>query len=188
MLFRSSKINSTLTKQNRLELVEYFKAGIKDSVVNIFKGRSTLLKLDTINQQLIVQTSNNSVLEMKLINLKNEKLIIGIIKTISSSAVMSSVKFYDTAWNVVPLQFTMPKSIAWLKNDVLPTLEIDNKWITTLLQKSVVYLSFDTASSNIIAKNGAMDLMDESTKKLITPLLKSEPIVYKLEGQSWIAK
>jgi len=181
-------VNATLSKQNRLEMLEYYKHGMKDSVDNKFKGKSVLIKLDSINQHIIAQTTNNSLLEIKILKASNGSPMIGVIKTIKGTAPLSNINFYDTAWHKLPLNFEMPKSIMWLKSDTADNTVIDKKWLNAMLQKSYVSLSFESAMPYIQATNNTPALLDEYTSKQIIPILNPYPITYILEGEKWMVK
>ena len=70
-------LNPTLSKQNRLELLEYYKAGQGDSVTNRYGNQARLLAYDSISQSIVVKNTiiakNNS---MEFISEIDRKLIL----------------------------------------------------------------------------------------------------------------
>jgi len=107
-------LNPTLSKQNRMELLEYHKAASGDSIANRFGNMAYLLSLDTISNYRLVKNTSNSTFEMLLIAVNDSVQSIGIIRTICGPICQSSVEFYDTAWHQIPLQFNAPKAVDWL--------------------------------------------------------------------------
>lgn len=180
--------NPTLSKQNRLELLEYHKARQGDSIDNRFGNKAYLSVLDTLKQFIVVKNSPNSTFEMKLLKLENQVPAIGIIRTVCAPVCQSKVEFYDTAWNLIPLQFTMPKAVEWINESALTTETIDRKWLENLLENSFITLSFDAVNQEIISKNNSLDFVNDIDRKLVAPLLFDKKRSYKLDGNSWILK
>ena len=179
-------LNPTLSKQNRMELIEYHKAQQSDSIANRFGNQTHLLSLDSLNERIVVKNTPNSIFEMKILNLEDSTLIIGIIRTICGPVCRSNVEFYDTAWNLIPIQFAMPKSIEWLDEKNIPSDKIDINWVKNLMEVSFVSLSFSTENQLIIAKNNIQDFLSEDDKKSVLPYVTDKPILFKLKGRVWV--
>ena len=181
-------LNPTLSSQNRLELLEYYKAHQTDTTLNRYGNQVMLLVLDTLNKRLVVRNTPNSTFEMKVNYLKDSIPYIGIIRTICAPVCQSTIEFYDTAWNVIPLQFTMPKAILWLNESGNSTDMIDQNWVKKSLETGFVTLNFSTANNEIIAKNNTLDFLSEADRKIIKPLIADKPIIYNLQNQIWTQK
>jgi len=179
-------LNPTLSKQNRLELLEYHKAGQGDSITNRFGNKSFLLSMDTINQLVVVKSTASSTLEMKVLNLSDNTPSIGIIRTVCGPICQSMVEFYDTAWLAIPIQFNMPKATDWLDDTNSIPENVDRQWVLNILENSFISLSFQPASGMIIAKNNSLEFIGEVDRKLIEPLMKDKPLLFLLEGRKWV--
>jgi len=182
------RLNPTLSKQNRLELLEYYKAGQTDSITNRYGNHVRLLSVDTLNQMLVVKNTPISTFEMKVFKLNNESLAIGIIRTACGTICQSSIEFYDTAWNQVPLKFTMPKAIDWVNKDSLAAKNVDRQWVENVLENSFISLSFVADAKQIKVKNNSQEFMSAADRKIISPILKEKTLFYELEGQIWLRK
>jgi hypothetical protein len=180
------RLNPTLSKQNRLELIEYHKAKQGDSVANRFGNQAHVQLFDTIRQCLVVRNSPVSIFEMKLINMPDNSIVIGMINTICSPVCQSSIEFYDTAWAKIPVKFTMPKSINWLDKTKLEAADVDSVWIKNLLKTSFISLSFSKTENIIEAKNCTTDFLSDEDRKQILPLFSEKTFRYKLQGLQWI--
>ena len=179
-------LNPTLSSQNRLELLEYHKVHQSDSTANRFGNQAYLLVMDTLNERIVVKNTPTSTFEMKINYLKDSIPYIGIIKTVCAPICQSTVDFYDTAWNVIPLQFLMPKAHEWLIDKDIPTDKIDSDWVRKTLGMSFVTLSFANESNVILAKNNTLDFMTNSDRSLIKPFINDSIFHYKLEKLKWI--
>jgi hypothetical protein len=178
-------LNPTLTKQNRLELLEYHKAGQGDSVINRFGNESTLLSLDTLNQQILVKNTPSSTFEMKMLTLEDSTKAIGIIRTVCAPVCQSSVEMYDTAWNSIPVQFSMPKAIEWLDLKSVPSDKIDIQWAQNLMGVGFISLHFSAKGQLIEAKNNTLDFLSAEDRKVIVPYVSDKILTFALKGRSW---
>jgi len=179
-------LHPTLSKQNRLELIEYHKAGKGDSIANRFENMAYLVSIDTVSNHLIVKNTASTTFEMKTITLNNNVPAIGIIRTVCGSICQSSVEFYDTAWHLLPIQFTMPKAIKWVNEEIYSTSTLDKVWINNILQTSFISLNFDKTKPIIVAKNNSLDFLCETDRDIISPLINNKLLTFKLVGLNWV--
>lgn len=179
-------LNPTLSKQNRLELLEYYKAGQGDSVTNRYGNQARLVAFDSINQSLVVKNTTNSIFEMKMLDLVDSKKIIGVIYTVCAPICQSYIQFYDTAWNPIPIQFTMPQAIEWLNKDSLENKNLDTQWVGKVLENSFIKFTFDATKNSIIAHNNSLEFMNEIDRKLFQSLMDDKPNVYILNQRTWV--
>lgn len=180
------KLNPTLSKQNRLELLEYYKAGQGDSVANRFGNFVYISIFDTIQQVVKVKNTSVSTFEMKLFRLEDNTPVVGIISTVCAKVCQSSLQFYDTAWNVVPLKFQMPKAVEWLKDDSLIQTNIDKEWIKNQLATSFISLDFTSDKNAIVAKNNTFQFLSEEDRKQVEPFVTDKSFVYNLKDRTWV--
>lgn len=179
-------LNPTISGENRLELLEYHKVHQSDSVANRFGNQAHLIKMDTLNQRIIVKNTANSTFEMKL-NLQEDSVpYIGIIRTVCAPVCLSAIEFYDTAWNIIPMQFTMPKAIEWVNLNVIPADKIDLDWLKNLLEISFISLDFSAENNRITATNNTLAFLSETDRKLIQPYVADHVISYTLKGRTWV--
>jgi hypothetical protein len=179
-------LNPTLSKQNRLELLEYHKAHQSNSTVNRIGNQAHLLALDSLNNRILVRNTPSSTFEMKAFKLGNNTTAIGIIRTICAPVCLSNIEFYDTAWNQIPLQFTVPKAIEWITKNDIPTDKVDIQWLKNSLGLSFISLSFSTEGQSIVAKNNTLEFLSDADRKIIAPYVTDKPISFKLKGRTWI--
>jgi len=179
-------LNATLSKRNRLELLEYHKAHQSDSVANRFGNQTHLVSLDSLNQRIVVRNTASSTFEMKILSLEDSTKIIGIIRSVCAPVCLSTVEFYDTAWNAMPIQFTMPKAIEWMDEKSIPTHEIDLQWVRNVMDVSFVSLSFSVQGQSLVAKNNTMDFLSEQDRKLLNPYVVKKTISFSLKNRIWV--
>jgi hypothetical protein len=179
-------LDPTMSKQNRVELVAYFKAHQGDSIKNLFNNKVILTKLDTVYQHLIIKYSSCSTFEMKLIQRPDSLPIVGIIHTICGPVCQSRIEFYDTAWHQLLLEFKMPKSKDWVNASALNQTSLDSSWVKNLLKDSYITLRFEDVTQSIVANCNSLEFLGEEDKKSLSFLLMGRPLVYKLMGRKWV--
>jgi len=180
------KLNPTLSKQNRLELLEYYKVRQGDSITNRFGNKARVLVFDSINRCLIVKSTPSTTFEMQIFNTEVGVPFLGIINTVCAPVCHSNLQFYDTTWNSIPIQFTMPKAIEWLNKDSLDNKNIDKEWVEQQLENTYITLTFDGVNLLIIANNNSLEFMSETDRKLISPFINDKKFIYKLKNKIWM--
>jgi len=170
-------------------MLEYHKAGQGDSIQNVFGNLAYLLTFDTLNNFIAVKNTKSSTFEMKLMKNEQGMPFIGIIRSVCAPICQSSIEFYDTAWNKIPLQFIMPKAIQWVNKEKLAaSTDLDKTWVEKALENTFVSLQFDAKNQFIIATNNSVEFLSVEDRKVISPLLNEQPITFQLRDRAWVQK
>lgn len=91
-------ITPLLTKNNRLDFIDYLEAGQKAEESNKLRGKSAMLKLTA--SRAVIATSKSSTKDFKLLTSPTPQ--IGIITTVQlDSTYTSFVKYYDLNWQLL---------------------------------------------------------------------------------------
>jgi hypothetical protein len=178
-------LNPVLSKQNRLELLEYHKAGQGDSVLNRFGKQSHLVTLDTLNNLLVIKNTASSIFELKIFRWNENEKVFGIIRTLCAPVCHSTVEFYNSGWNSISMQFSAPKTIQWLNEKKISESAIDVVWVKNVLNNNFIELSFSRENDAIIAQNNTLQFLSENERKQISPLLNHKPITFWLINREW---
>ena len=89
-----------MTKNNRLDCIDFYKSNMKPNVENLYGGKSELLKLDD-NYLLLRPTSVSTVAMRKFVPTAGETFIV-VAYTYSSPAKDTDIKFYTMSWKPLP--------------------------------------------------------------------------------------
>lgn len=179
-------LNPTLTRQNKLELLEYAKAKQTDSVANRFGKPTRLLYVDTVSQCVKVQNTPVSVFEMKLFKTMGGDTIIGVIHTVCTPVCHSNVEFYNTDWAPVPLRFAGPKAVRWLDRKKLQEVNTDPVWVENVLATGFISLTFSRNEDAIEARNNTLLFLSDKDRKEIEPLMSDKLLIFRLKGKEWV--
>jgi uncharacterized protein YbcI len=180
-------LSPLVNKKTRVELLEYHKARQNDTIQNVFGGNTVLQVFDTLNNRLVVKNAENSTMEIKVFRQTNKLAFVGLINTVCGSICQSSIQFYDTLWNKIPMEFEFPKAIDWLDKDKLAKApDIDKAWAVNVLENNFISLQFDSVNQSVIATNNSPEFLSEEDRKIILPILNTQPLIYRLVGLRWI--
>ena len=177
-------LNPTISKQNRLELVEYYKANQGDTTQNRFGNKVRILVYDSVQSYLVVKNTAQSIFEMKLFHFAS-KPVIGIIQTVCSPICQSIIQFYDTAWAPVPTKFKIPPVSEWLDSILIQSSDVDAQWIKNALSINFVTLSFSRTGESILAKNNTLQFLSDADRKTIQPYFIDKTLKFQSTGQKW---
>lgn len=91
-----------LTKVNREDCVDFLDSHMKAIVENKLGGKSELQLLT--DNYFLMQLTEASTLQAKLLPLNDSINTLCVVKTITSPIPDSTIRFYDTDWQILPLQ------------------------------------------------------------------------------------
>ena len=169
-----------LDKQQRMEALEYYKAG-SDSIENRFGKQSKVLIFDNVTKHLKIQSSQSSTFEMMIFQPDTTKSpITGIIRTICAPICQSSIMFLDSTWNLIPNTFEIPKANKWIDAEALKQQE-DTTILQNLNYINFVSCSFDANKQEIVVQNHSIDFLSEEEKEKAASFTKKEAIIYPLK-------
>ena len=173
-------LNPVISRQQRVELLEFFKAEMGDSIRNRFGTQTRLLKLDAENNHIVLQNTDISTIEIKLIPHRNDT-IIGFIRTVCSQICQSSISFFNLRWQPrVDISFTFPQAVDWIIPEQLAESNLNSRQVQNILQTGFISLAFDGATNQIIATNNSLQFLDQTNQELIAPLMNNVTLMYRL--------
>ena len=176
-------LNPIVNRQQRFELLEFFKAEMGDSITNRFGTQTRMLVLDTLNNHILVQNTEISTFEMKMIVERNDT-IIGIIRTVCAPICQSTIDFYNTRWEKRnDITVTFPEAVDWINKEKLSESALNPENVRNALSTSFISLSFFIPSPNsriyeINATNNSLEFLDEKERKLLVPLMNDGVLIY----------
>ena len=158
----------------RRDLVDLYKSGKPAILENTMQGKSVLKKLT--DHYLLLQSTESSIVELKLLSLVNNTHIICMIETVYAPVADSRVSFYTTDWQRLPSDdiFT-PVTDEWFRIEPLdPSLQEHFQQLNIFLVK----YSLSDENETLTAEYMTPLLLDDDTRQRLTPLLKLGPKIY----------
>lgn len=162
----------------RKDLVELYKSGKVATLDNTMQGRSTLEKMT--DNYLLLQSTESSTVELKLLPLVNNTYIICMVETVYAPIADSRVSFYSTEWKRLKSGDVFePVTDEWfLKTDIdrssQPFLDVKSR-----LDMCLVQYSLSAENTHLTAVYTTPGYLDDEFQKKATLYLKADPKVYK---------
>lgn len=162
-------------KTLKQELVENFqKNPERDSINNLLGGKARLLNLDTVANNLKIQSTSVSKLEIQLIDRTDGTRIIGIINTVCAPGCSSYIKFYDTEWNELKVSFPKFSIENWVNTS---NNEEQNKQVKNAVRINFLEYTFSSDGKNVIIHNRSKEQLDAKSRKELTGLVDFEKTI-----------
>ena len=158
----------------RKDLVDLYKSGKPAILENTMQGKSVLKKLT--DQYLLLQSTESSTVELKLLSLVNNTHIICMVETVYAPVADSRVSFFTTEWRPLPSDdiFT-PVAEEWFR--------IDNPDETAweyFQQLNIFLVKYSLSDENetLTAEYMTPLFLDDETRQRVKPFLKADPKIY----------
>jgi hypothetical protein len=127
---------SLLSKNNKLDLLDYYNCGQVANVENVYLGR-TILTSKTSNT-LQLETTKVNTIEIMVLTREQGDSIVGVISTINEPVEMSQLQFYTLEGTPLNVNFTLPSVECFLGN---ASLQVKWNKLIPKLQVKATYLS-----------------------------------------------
>ena len=156
----------------RKDLVVLYKSGKTATLENGMLGRSTLQKLTS--DYMLIQSTEHSTVEMKLLPLVNNTLVICLIETVFGPVADSRISFFSTEWEKISLnELFVPVAEDWfLKNDIDCTSpEFED--VMAELNMFLVKYSLCAENANLTAEFTSPQYLSDKVREKALPFLKT---------------
>lgn len=178
-----SMISPVLSAKQRMEMLEYAKANLSDSIKNPFGNWSRVIELDTLQKYICVQHAADTEFQMMLFTTSgapDSVYTIGIIETVCAPICSSTVHFYNPQWNEndasIPHKF---QTANFLDMDLCRTDSVDMDIVQELLTPIFVRAHFNKAERTLVLTNETLNMQSEADQqkyaRYLRPLVVSVP-------------
>lgn len=171
-----------MTKNNRLDCIDFYKSKMKSNVENIYGGKSELLALG--NDYLFIRPTQKSAVAMKRLATSSGDTIIVVVSTYLSPAKESDVVFYSGKWERLSAQKLISppeKGDFYSKSDTCDAARLS--YARAAGEDAFVYAELSENEPVISYGLSLESLMPEDEAK-VTPYLSGK-IVYKWNGKAF---
>ena len=164
-----------LDRARRKELVDLYKSRNPATLSNTMQGKSVLNKLS--DYYLKLQTTEQSVVELKLLPLVNNTFVICMIQTVYGPIADSNVSFYTTEWQrIATKDVFLPVTEDWFwKKDS------DRDVLDVLSQMGIflVKYSLSDEGTTLTAEYMTPTYLDDENQEIVKPFLRTENKTYE---------
>lgn len=164
----------------RKDLIDLYNSGKEARLKNTMNGFSTLKKMTS--DYLLLQVTDRSTVEMKLLPLVNNTNIVCMITTIYGPVPDSQIEFFSTEWeplNVADLYTAIPAD--WYIKEDVDKNSISFIEATTRLDVDLRKLSLSPDNQTLTVEYTTPQYLSKGDRAKVSPYLKEEPKVYTWE-------
>lgn len=164
----------------RKDMIDLYNSGKEARVQNTMTGTSELKKLTA--DYILIQTTERSTLEMKLLPLVNNTHVICMISTVSGPVADSFVDFFTTDWQPLPATdlFDAAAPEWFIKKDAGQTSD-DYISAVSRLDMHLFKYELNPDKLTLTATYTTPLYLSREDRDKLTPFLKAEPKEYKWE-------
>lgn len=164
----------------RKDLIDLYNSGKEAKLKNTMNGFSTLKKLT--DDYLLLQVTDRSTVEMKLLPLVNNTYVVCMITTVYGPVPDSQVEFFTTDWKPLDAaDLYIPVSAEWFIKDDADKSRIAFIEATTRLDMDLRKYSLSPDNQMLTEEYTTPQSLSEAERKRVEPFLKNEPKVYTWE-------
>ena len=164
----------------RKDLIDLYNSGKEAKLKNTMNGFSTLKKLT--DDYLLLQVTDRSTVEMKLLPLVNNTYVVCMITTVYGPGPDSQVEFFTTDWKPLDAaDLYTPVSAEWFIKDDADKSRIAFIEATTRLDMDLRKYSLSPDNQMLTEEYTTPQSLSEAERKRVEPFLKNEPKVYTWE-------
>lgn len=164
----------------RKDLIDLYNSGKEARLQNTMNGYSVLEKLTS--DYLLLQSTERTTIEMKMLPLVNNTYIICMITTVSGPAPDSRIAFYTTDWQPLEaLDLYAPVEAGWFIRESANKNSDAFLDATSRLDMDLVRYSLSPDANTLTATYATPLYLSKEEREKVKPFLKDEPKVYMWE-------
>lgn len=166
-----------LDKNTRLDMLDYYQAGLKNSTKNALEGASRITELDP--ERIVLQMTDASTVEIDLLP-ANGKNIYAVISTVRTPAPNSTIAFYDEGWQLLDGKkiFTAPDITNFLTDK---SHEAD---VTMLVPFLMAGYTYSPADKTLTVTNNSESFLGKDMFSQISAWMLPR-LVYRWDGKQF---
>lgn len=171
-----------LTKNNRLDCIDFLDSHMKAVVKNRFSQES---EMNTLTKDyLSFKTSASSSFEMKLLPVNDSTQIFCLIKHFYGPACDSEISFYNFSWQKLPAlhYISLPDMKDFLLSDSTRTGDL------SAIDMKLYQIDLDSLSTDLCIKFSSLDYLAKETATKVSLFFRKTPICYRWMDGKFVRK
>lgn len=161
----------------RKDLIDLYNTGKPATLQNTMNGNSSLLNLT--ENYLILQSTERSTVEIKLLPLINNTNIVCMVTTINAPVADSRIAFFTTEWQLLKSDdlFTPVKSDWFIKDDSDKSSDSFKDAVSRLDMELIKY-NLSPENLTLTATYMTPSYLNSEDRQKLTPFLKETPKLF----------
>ncbi len=166
-----------LDRNTRLDMVDYFSGGLSTPSANLLQGKSAITSIEP--SSLKVRMTDSSTAQV-IVLAAGSDTVIGLISTVATPGLDSSVSFYDKSWKPLPADRYFAKP-GW-KDWVTQGAKVED--VTMHTPFMLASYEYDPATSVLTVTNNLSKFLDPDIYEIIATSLRPS-LVYRWTGKKF---
>ncbi len=164
----------------RKDIVDLYSSGKEARLQNTMRGYSRMLKLT--DDYLLLEVTERSTIEMKLLPLVNNTFVVCMITTVKGPVPDSNIDFYTTEWELLSTTdlFT-PVSAEWFIKEDVDKSQDAYKDAIARLDMDLIHYELNPDNQTLTATYTTPLYLDVKERQKVQPFLKESPKIYTWE-------
>ena len=164
----------------RKDLVDLYKSGKDATLKNTMNGSSSLKKLTS--DYLLLQATERSSIEMKLLPLVNNTNVICMIRTVNGPVADSQIEFFTTDWQPLAVSDLLtPVDADWFIKDDTDKNSNAFQDAASRLDMDLIQYTLSPDNLTLTATYTTPLYLSKEDRKAVIPFIKESPKVYTWE-------
>lgn len=164
----------------RKDLIDLYHSGKEARLENMISGHSELKKLTP--DYLLLQLTERSTWEMKLLPLVNNTTIICVVSTVYGPVPDSQVLFFSPQWEPLEAKDLFnPVSANWFLREDVDKESVGYLDAISRLDMELIHYRLDPESLKLTAVYATPEYLSREEREKVTAYLKTEPKTYTWE-------
>lgn len=178
-----------LTRNTRLDMLDYYKAGSMRHSANVFEGDSRILAIDSVagGSSLTFEGGDGITGQIFVLNADTAEPLIGVVETVDTPMPDSNVRIYDKTWTCVGslllppaggVAVPAPKLADWLLRTA------DRAAVAEQLPFVMATYAYDPARRVLTVKHAMDAYFDKADGEKVLSMLKPQ-LTYVWDGKQF---
>jgi len=164
----------------RKDLLDLYTSGKEAQLKNTMDGVSSIRKLTP--DYLLVQLTERSTLEIKMLPLVNNTHIVCMVTTIDGPVSDSRVEFFTTDWQLLnATDLFTPTTSEWFWKEDIDKNNNDYQYAVSRLDMELIKYQLSPDNQTLTATYTTPFYLSKTERDKITPFLKETPRIYTWE-------
>jgi len=169
----------------RKDLIDLYQSGKEATLENLMAGRSSIKKMTA--DYLLLQTSERSTLEIKLLPLINDTYLACVITTVNAPVADSKVNFFSLEWKPLPeTDILQPITFDWFIKEDINKNNQEFLHVLSTLDMHLFNYQLSPENQTLTVSYTTPEYLNSEEREKVKPFLKETTKVYHWKSGRFI--
>ena len=173
-----------LTKNNRLDFIDFVDSGMDAVVTNRLEGKSMMNMLS--DDYLHIEYTQTCDVTMKLLAVNDSLDVLCMVTTVRAAVDDSHIAFFDAAWHPMTVGELLEEPVL----DDFRNAEVGDSANAAWNKMDVFFKTYELSpdTCSLTCRLRSIDHLSEEDRKIVMPYLKYDALVFVWENGRYVRK